>query len=272
MSQDGGAAVGADSAGAGARVDDPLHALGGRAGGPVLRGLRAAAAVVGAGARELLGEHLGVLRGALLAPLRAGAGLAHDAGRAVVRGRVSELRGEHADAGARSECDGGAARLRAAYRPTRPADVGRALRAGGRGGRRAARAGRGAGRSGGGVHAEHPRDADRLPGHRERGRDLLERGAGVRGAQRDRPLRPDRAEGAARGGRLPPRRQGLRPPRGRGGDPRGAAHACATRCSCPTCSRARRPRRLLDPSPPRLRRPRRPSPPRAPPARAGWRC
>ena len=38
--------------------------------------------------------------------------------------------------------------------------------------------------------------------------------AGVRRAQRRRPLRPDRAEGAARGRRLPLRREGLRPARG----------------------------------------------------------
>ena len=46
---------------------------------------------------------------------------------------------------------------------------------------------------------------------REHRRDLVERRAGVRRAQRDRPLRADRAEGAAGGRRLPPRRQGLRP-------------------------------------------------------------
>ena len=95
--------------------------------------------------------------------------------------------------------------------PARPADMGRAVRAGGGGGRRTARAGREAGGSRGRLHAQHPRDADRVPGDGQRGRDLLERGAGVRGAQRDRPLRADHAEGGVRGGRLPPRRQGLRP-------------------------------------------------------------
>ncbi len=91
------------------------------------------------------------------------------------------------------------------------ADVGRADRGGRGGGRRPAQPGRGARRPRGCVHAEHPRDADRVPGGGEHRRDLVERGAGVRRAQRDRPLRADRAEGAAGGGRLPPRRQGLRP-------------------------------------------------------------
>ena len=48
-------------------------------------------------------------------------------------------------------------------------------------------------------------------------RGLVELLAGLRRAQRDRPLRADRAEGAARGRRLPLRRQGLRPPRDRRG-------------------------------------------------------
>ena len=75
----------------------------------------------------------------------------------------------------------------------------------------------------GGVHAQHPRDADRVPGGRQHRGDLVQRRTRVRGPQRDRPLRPDRAEAAAGGGRLPPRGQGLRPHGGARGDPGRAA-------------------------------------------------
>ena len=61
------------------------------------------------------------------------------------------------------------------------------------------------------LHAEHPRDDRGVPGDRVARRDLVERRARVRRAQRHRPLRADRAEGAAGGRRLPLRRQGLRP-------------------------------------------------------------
>ncbi len=54
---------------------------------------------------------------------------------------------------------------------------------------------------------------------RQHRRDLVELLARLRPGQRDRPLRPDRAQGALRGRRLPLRRQGLRPAR----DPRQAA-------------------------------------------------
>ena len=65
---------------------------------------------------------------------------------------------------------------------------------------------------------EHPRDDRGLPRHGVARRDLVVGGARVRQPQRDRPLRADRAEGAARDRRLPLRRQGLRPARGRRGD------------------------------------------------------
>ena len=74
---------------------------------------------------------------------------------------------------------------------------GQLTRAGGGRRRRPALARRRARRSRGRVHAEHPRDARRVPGDRVDRRDLVERRAGVRRAQRDRPLRADRAEGAA---------------------------------------------------------------------------
>ncbi len=95
----------------------------------------------------------------------------------------------------------------------------RADGAGRRRGRGVALAGRRARRSRGRLHAEHPRDARGLSGDGVDRRDLVERRAGVRRAQRDRPFRADRAEGAAERRRLPPRRQGLRP------HDRGAGHS-----------------------------------------------
>ena len=63
------------------------------------------------------------------------------------------------------------------------------------------------------LPAQRARDDPRLPGDRLAGRDLVLGRAGVRRPQRDRPLRADRAEGPARGRRLPLRRAGLRPHR-----------------------------------------------------------
>ena len=73
------------------------------------------------------------------------------------------------------------------------------------------RSGVGRGRPRRRLHAEHPRDRRRVPRVRvDRGGVVLGR-AGVRRAQRDRPIRADRAQGAAGDRRLPLRRQGLRP-------------------------------------------------------------
>ena len=224
--------------------------------GTDVRRLRAAAGVVGERARAVLGEHLGVLRGALpRAPYERclasratmpgarwfdGAELNYAENMLV---RESPIAGAHEhDRSSAATCARiPIAVLHASELRTDPraADVGRALRPGGGGGGRAARAGRGAGGSGGRLHAEHPRDADRVPGERQHRRDLVERGTGVRGAQRDRPLRADRAEGAARrwtgiataartstAGRWWGRSSRSCPP-------------CATRCWCRTCSRAR---------------------------------
>ena len=71
------------------------------------------------------------------------------------------------------------------------------------------------------LHAEHPRDPRRLPRVREPRRRVVELLARLRGAERGGPLRPDRAEGAARGRRLPLQRPRLRP-HGDRGRPRGA--------------------------------------------------
>ncbi len=78
------------------------------------------------------------------------------------------------------------------------------------------------------LHAELQRGDGRLLRDREPGSDLVELLAGLRRAQRRRPLRADRAEGAARRRRLPLRRQGLRQARrrrrARGGDADARAH------------------------------------------------
>ena len=86
-------------------------------------------------------------------------------------------------------------------RPDR-ADLRRAARAGRAGARRPAAPRRRARRPRRRLPAQHPRDARRVPRHREPRRGLGELRAGVRRAQRDRPLRADRAQGAARGRRL----------------------------------------------------------------------
>ena len=82
-----------------------------------------------------------------------------------------------------------------------------------RGSRRVAGARRRSRRPGRRVSPEHPRGGRRLPRLRLDRRDLVELLAGLRRAERDRPLRPDRAACPARGRRLPLRRKGLRPPR-----------------------------------------------------------
>ena len=105
-------------------------------------------------------------------------------------------------------------------RPPRLVDLGTAARRDRGDRRRAARLRRGRGRPGGRLHAEHPRDGGGVPGVRVDRSDVVLGRAGVRRAQRDRPLRPDRAEGAAGDRRLPLRRQGLRPQRDRGTDRR----------------------------------------------------
>ena len=70
-----------------------------------------------------------------------------------------------------------------------------------------------------GYRAEHPRGAGGLPGLRLAGRDLGLLRAGVRGAQRRRPGRPDRAHRPDRGRRVHLRHQGDRQDRRARGDP-----------------------------------------------------
>ena len=76
---------------------------------------------------------------------------------------------------------------------------------------RAAGAGRRARRPRRRLHAEHPRDRRRVPGVRVAGRGLVLLLAGLRRAVGDRPLRADRAEGAAGGAHVPLQRARVRP-------------------------------------------------------------
>ena len=95
----------------------------------------------------------------------------------------------------------------------------RAGPAGGGGRGRAAPARGRQGRPGRRLPAQRARDGDRLAGHGEHRGDLVELRPRVRRLQRGRPLRPDRAQGAGRGRRLPLRRRLARPARRPGRDP-----------------------------------------------------
>ena len=144
----------------------------------------------------------------------------------VVPRRAAQLRRARAAHGAP-----GRDRDRLRERGRRPgrALLGRAERPGGALRRRPAPAGSGARRPRGGLPAERPGDGGGAAGHREHRRHLVELRPGVRRAHGDRPLRADRAQGAARHGRLSLRRQGLRPGRARGRDRRGDPVARAHR-------------------------------------------
>ena len=157
--------------------------------------------------------------------LRRRAGQPRDAGGGVVPGRAAQLRRAALPRGAPGR-DGDRPRVRAAG--SLRAELGRPAGHDGARGDRAPPTGRRARRPGGRLHAEHPGDGRRVPRHGEHRRDLVERRARVRRADRDRPLQADRAEGAAGGRRLPLQRQGLRPQRpggaAPGGDPDPGAH------------------------------------------------
>ena len=165
-------------------------------------------------------------------------------GARVVPRRAAQLRRAHARR-ATSDADAIAVIARSQTRGPSELTLRRARDQVGRAPRRAAAARRRPRRPGRRVHAEHPRDARGLPGHREPGRDLGLVRARVRRPQRRRPLRPDRADRAARGRRLRLRRPASRPARRGGGDPRGAADARARRrrplreAACPTRWRGR---------------------------------
>ena len=201
-----------------------------------VRRLRRAAALVLAGAGDLLGGHLGVLRRACIAPLRAGAELTRDARRALVCGRGAQPRGEHA-ACATVAADDVALLHASELRPLGEITWGELRRRSPPSPAACARSGVRQGGSRGCIHAQYPRDARGLPGGGEHRRHLVERRPRVRRAQRDRPLRADRAEGAAGRRRLPPRGQGLRSHCRAGGHSRGAAHRAAHRVAALSAAR-----------------------------------
>ena len=145
-------------------------------------------------------------------------------GRRVVPGRAAQLRRAPARRRRRGR------RARPLQHPrAAAADVRRAGRAGGPRPARPAAARRGGGRPRRGLSAQRPGGADRVPGHGVARCDLGERGARVRPAQRDRPLRPAAAEGAAGRARLHLPRRPHRPLGGARGHPRRAARAGARR-------------------------------------------
>ena len=188
-----------------------------------LPGLRRALALVGDRCRGLLGLDLGLLRRPRAHPVRAGARLARDAGRGVVPRRDAELRRAHARPRRGS-------RLRRDHRPLPDprrarAHVRRSPRAGGTGARRAEAARRRPRRPRRCIPPEHPGDGGRVPGDREPRRGLGDVPARVRRPQRRRPVGSARPEGAARSQRVRLRREGHRPRRERGRDPRAATHA-----------------------------------------------
>ena len=174
--------------------------------------LRRAVALVGRGPRGLLGRDLGVLRRAGLRAVRARARAPRDARRA------SGSRGR----GCPTPSTSSAAATTTPWPSTTPARC-----ASCRSGRGASCARRppgsppgcgprgGPGRPRRRLHAQHPRDDRGLPGDRLDRRGVVERGPRVRRAVGDRPLRADRAEGAAGGRRLPLRRARPRSQRGR---------------------------------------------------------
>ena len=139
-----------------------------------------------------------------------------------------------------------ASQTRGAGRPDRRRAARRRWRA-----RRAGlqRLGVGRGRPGGGLPAEHPRDAGGLPGHRQPRRDLVVVRAGVRHRSVDRPVRPDRADGAARRRRLPLRRPGRSTARPRSAAIRARAAAVAATVVVPYLAPDRRRRPCPAPMP-----------------------
>ncbi len=159
--------------------------------------------------RGLLGFHLGLLRDPGARPVRAGAGLPRDARGGVVPRGPDQLRRAHGRTGRGRR----RRRDRRGLPDTRPfrAHVRRAARPGRTrpGGAPAAR--RRSRRPRRRLPPEHPRGPGRVPRQREpRGR-LGDLPARVRHPQRAPPARAARAQGVARRGRLPLRRQADRP-------------------------------------------------------------
>ena len=89
-------------------------------------------------------------------------------------------------------------------------------------------------RSGRGLPASYPRDDRRVPCGRQPRGDLVGVPSRVRDQQRGGPTEPGRAQGAHRRRRLPLRRQGLRPDRPGGRDPRRHSPASSRPSGFPT--------------------------------------
>ena len=154
-----------------------------------------------------MGLGLGVLRGHRPPPVYPGARRAAHNGRALVPGRGAELRG------ARAPAQGCASRRLVQVRRARTLypDVRRALRQDGRRRRRAQADGGPSRRPGRRLHAQHPRDPDRVPRRGQPGGDLVELPARVRHPQCRGPFPADRAPGPLRGRRVPVQRGRARP-------------------------------------------------------------
>ena len=153
-------------------------------------------------------------------------------GRAVVPGRHAELRRARAGGGGDPSRRRRGRRARSQTRAPRGAHVVGAGRRGGAVPRRAGAPRRRTGRPGRRVPAEHPRDADRVPGHREPRRDLVVVRARVRRPFGRRPLRADRAGRAASRSTATAtaRRPSTSAPRSRRSRLR--CPRCGTRCTC----------------------------------------
>ena len=183
---------------------------------PGLRFLRSAVVVVGRRPRRVLVVDLGLVRRPRPPPDGAGDRRRHHARCPVVPGNRAQLRRAGSALGRRPPGSGLPLRGRPVVHdhPPRTAAAG--------GGRRPGPAGpRGrAGRPGGGLRAQHPRDADRLPRHRRPRRGVVVVLARLRGQGGARPFPPDRAQGPVRRRRLPVPGNGARPEGGSGGDRR----------------------------------------------------
>lgn len=166
--------------------------------------------MVGRGRARLLAGGLGLLRRREQHPLHAGALRAGDARRQVVRRRARQLR--QAAARRRQRRQDRHPRGRRGRTAT-PHVLGRAALVGPPRGGLAARTGRATRRTRGRLRAQRPGSGGGVFGLRQHRRGVVELLAGLRRAQRGRPLPPDRAQGADRHRRLHLRRQGLRPPR-----------------------------------------------------------
>ena len=165
--------------------------------------------MVGDRSRGLLGVDLGALRRDRVGAVRAGARLAGDAGCGVVPRRAAQLRRARAPAArptamSRSATPPSCGRSRELTQGELRDEVARLA-----GGLRAL--GVGPGDRVAAYLPNIPEAVVGVPRLRVDRRDLVELLARLRRPERDRPVRADRAEGAARRRRLPLRRQGLRP-------------------------------------------------------------